>query len=174
MESDDDKRALREAALNPTIAQRFYSKYDGSPLPPESIARNVLTGFGVPADKAGSVYKILLLNAEFVGFLKQIKDKQFIDVGAALPPVSVSSTQMEMDDYAESNSSDTEELSPLPSSGPIVVDSPPIRSHKNAIFLGHGSNHRPMDQLVKILHEYGIPHKRAEEEANRARGGKSG
>jgi hypothetical protein len=47
--------------------------------------------------------------------------------------------------------------------------SPPSVGQKNAIFVGHGSNRRPMDQLVKILNEYGIPHQQAVDEPNRAR-----
>lgn len=46
---------------------------------------------------------------------------------------------------------------------------PPAAAHKNAIFVGHGGNRKPMEQLVKILNEYGIPHKEAVDEASRAR-----
>ena len=38
-EIDDDKVALRAAALKPTVADQFYKKYDGSPLPPKTSRR---------------------------------------------------------------------------------------------------------------------------------------
>jgi predicted nucleotide-binding protein len=173
-EINDDARALREAALKPTIAQKFYGKYDGSPLPPENIARNVLATFGVPADRTKGVYNLLIENANFVGFVKKIKDKDFIDTGTSAPAVgSRTPTKAE----GEENSSELDEFEPFDggvderdtSTPNAQAPGTPAPTTKNAIFLGHGSNHKPMEQLVKILNEYGIPHKQAVEEANRAR-----
>jgi hypothetical protein len=45
----------------------------------------------------------------------------------------------------------------------------PRRSRPNAIFVGHGKNKKPRDQLTKILGQYGIPFKVAEDEPNRGR-----
>ncbi|MBV9868021.1 MAG: nucleotide-binding protein [Abitibacteriaceae bacterium] len=36
----------------------------------------------------------------------------------------------------------------------------------NAIFVGHGKNHKPLEQLKEILSEYKLPHKVAVQEAN--------
>jgi hypothetical protein len=80
---------LREAALKPTIVQRFYAKYDGSPLPPKTIAQNVLATFDVPGDRTSAVYDLLIENARFVGFLKKIKDKDYIDTGSSTGPAGV-------------------------------------------------------------------------------------
>ena len=164
-EVDDDKRALREAALKPSIASQFYRKYDGSPLPPRNIAQNVLATLSVPQDRTGDVYDLLLENARYVGFLKAIKDKEYIDIGGpavaapSFPTVELEDQVPEEEDDSETPSVDS--TSPLPKSS-----QPPT---KNAIFVGHGGNKRPMEQLIKILNEYGIPHKVAVDEANRAR-----
>ena len=48
-------------------------------------------------------------------------------------------------------------------------DPPPKRSRPNAIFVGHGKNKKPRDQLTKILGQYGIPFKVAEDEPNKGR-----
>jgi predicted nucleotide-binding protein len=173
-EVDDDKRALREAALRPTVAQKFYAKYDGSPLPPKNIAGNVLATFSVPIERASAVFDLLIENAHFVGFIKKIKDKEYIDTGATITSpgqvVAQDESLKEPDAHpgmervgteaADLAVRRSEQMGPQP-------DAP--QGHKNAIFLGHGSNRQPMDQLVKILNEYGIPHKQAVEEANRAR-----
>ncbi|MDR1386122.1 MAG: nucleotide-binding protein [Propionibacteriaceae bacterium] len=169
-EVDDDKAALAESALKPTVANQFYTRYDGSPLPPKNIAQNVLATLGVPTDRTSGVYDLLIENARYVGFLKSIKDKEYIDIGSALrnppapavAPAVVTSTLVE----ADQRESD-DEISPDSSSSPRAIDSTPPR--KNAIFVGHGGSKRPMEQLVKILDEYGIPHKEAIDEANRAR-----
>lgn len=168
-EVDDDKVALREAALKPTVAAQFYTKYDGSPLPPKNIAQNVLATFSVPTDRTNDVFDLLLENARYVGFLKTIKDKEYIDIGGPLngPTTSAPAPTVTEDEtglYVGGEDDDTEVNAPGP-----VTSPPPAATHKNAIFVGHGGNKKPMEQLVKILNEYGIPHKTAIDEANRAR-----
>lgn len=169
-EVDDDKRALRQAALNPSVAQKFYTKYDGSPLPPKHIAQNVLATLKVPVDRTSAVYDLLIENANYVGFIKRIKDKDFVDIGSlpVVPGEAVEDSSILPEGEADLGASgadaaetETEHIDPLPPA--------PERTKKNAIFLGHGSNRQPMEQLVKILNEYGIPHKQAVEEPNRAR-----
>lgn len=172
---DDDRNALREAALKPTIAAQFYKRYDGSPLPPKSIAQNVLATFSVPADRTSDVYDLLIENAKFVGFLKTIKDKQYIDVGGPVPPPATLGTEDDvLDERLAVTSPDIEGLDQpdgmVPAvAAPTTTSAAAPNSTKNAIFVGHGGNRKPMEQLVKILTEYGIPHKVAVEEPNRAR-----
>lgn len=166
-EEGDDRVAQREAALKPTIARQFYGKYDGSPLPPKTIAQNVLATMSVPNDRTATVYDLLIENARFVGFLKAIGNKEYIDTGSPVSPAGSSSA----------GSPPVEEPSDPVSVEPVVPAeqvTPPHEpevppANRNAIFVGHGGNRKPADQLVKILNEYGIPHKLAVEEANRAR-----
>ena len=164
-EVDDDRKALREAALKPTVADQFYTRYDGSPLPPKNIAQNVLATFDVPVDRTGAVYDLLIENARFVGFLKTIKDKDYIDIGGPIVP-SVEESEDDLGDLSEERD---ETPDPIQTNLPL----PPTRAAetlaKNAIFVGHGGNKKPMEQLVKVLNEYVIPYKAAVEEPNRAR-----
>lgn len=174
-EVDEDKNALREAALKPTVASQFYKRYDGSPLPPKNIAENVLATFDVPRDRTGSVYGLLLENAQFVGFVKTIKDKEYIDIGSPIVPAAstpaadddASQDEELFDQYDEApEAQDTrtaEQIHGAPSTG--ATPNPA----KNAIFVGHGGNKKPMEQLIKVLSEYKIPYKAAIEEPNRAR-----
>lgn len=169
-EVDDDLRALREAALKPTVANEFYTRYDGSPLPPKNIAENVLkNNLSVPADRAADVYELLMANAKFVGFVKTIKDKEYIDTGGPLAASSPATPSVgDGTDVAEDDDEDEvlpQEVVPPRQPQPAADPAPA----KNAIFVGHGGNRKPMEQLVKILGEYGIPHKEAVLEANRAR-----
>jgi len=45
---EDNESALREAALVALTEKEFLEKYDGSPIPAEKIAHNVLEQMGVP------------------------------------------------------------------------------------------------------------------------------
>lgn len=166
-EVDDDVRALQEAALKPTVAQKFYTKYDGSTLPPKHIAHNVLATYGVPADRTESVYDLLIENANHVGFVKTIKDKDYVDLGATASRVTSASEGAASDE--DPSDLDDVDVPDVGDNGIPIQDPEPRHPARNAIFIGHGSNHKPMDQLVKILNEYGIPHKQAIAEPNRAR-----
>lgn len=175
MEVGDDRRALREAATRPTVASRFYAKYDGSSLPPKNIAQNVLASLDVPVDRTGDVHDLLIENARYVGFIKKIKDKEYLDTGGPIHS-AVPSGQVDKPDRDSGESAvDDEDGVDLPShssGGAAPAEDPPSplnSGQKNAIFVGHGSNRKPMDQLVKILNEYSIPHKEALDEPNRAR-----
>lgn len=180
-EVDDDKVALRAAALKPTVAEQFYKRYDGSPLPPKNIAQNVLATFAVPNDRTSDVYDLLIENARYVGLLKSIKDKEYVDIGGPLRGTSPSAASVAAgtkesgieDDGLilgdESDQSTDLQPPPTPPAAPTPPTEAPAPAHKNAIFVGHGGNAKPMEQLVKILNEYGIPHKEAVDEANRAR-----
>lgn len=171
LELDDDQLALREAALKPTVANQFYMKYDGSSLPPKAIAENVLASFGVPADRTGDVYDLLLENAQFVGFVKTIKDKDYIDIGGPPTGATGPNNDRESPPPPEEVLDQPGDPSPddYPEDGRDAPDAEARRDQTNAIFVGHGSNRKPMDQLLKILNEYGIPHKQAIDEPNRAR-----
>jgi predicted nucleotide-binding protein len=59
-----------------------------------------------------------------------------------------------------------EEAPPAPTPPTPAASQAPA---KNAIFVGHGGNKKPTDQLTRILTEYRIPFKQAVEEPNRAR-----
>jgi len=171
-EVDDDKQALREAALKPTIAQKFYAKYDGSPLPPKNIAQNVLATFTVPPDRTSAVFDLLIENAMYVGFIKKIKEKNYIDIGAPVSPGTGAQPSLDPARGEPSTPDDQEEIIDEDLGGERASreETPETRSPtKNAIFIGHGGNHKPMEQLIKILNEYGIPHKQAVAEASRAR-----
>lgn len=172
-EVDDDRVALREAALKPTVANQFYTRYDGYPLPPKQIAQNVLASFAVPQDRTSVVYDLLMDNARYVSFVKTIKDKEYIDIGGSArtaTPALATPVIAEFAPSADDLPDDEGYDEPASTSAPAApAQSAAPAAPKNAIFVGHGGNRKPMEQLVKILNEYGIPHKEAVDEANRAR-----
>lgn len=164
-EVGEDIAALKEAAQTPTVATKFYAKYDGLALPPQNIAENVLVGFDVPRDRAADVYGLLIANAEYAGLIKTIKDKKYIDTSGtpAVEPATPEEDLLEPAGAASEESEDSAAVTPRQASVPD-----PVRP-KNAIFIGHGGKRGPMEQLVKILNEYSIPHKQAVAEANQGR-----
>lgn len=169
-EVDDDKVALRDAAIRPTVANQFYTKYDGSPLPPKNIAQNVLATLSVPADRTSDVFDLLIENARYVGLLKTIKDKEYIDIGGPLNGVASASQSAGATPEPTPDESglivggeDVEEARTQPPTPPAATEK---RKRPNKLFVGHGRNKTPLGQLTKILRDLGIPYLVAEDEAN--------
>ncbi|HVC36252.1 MAG TPA: TIR domain-containing protein [Candidatus Dormibacteraeota bacterium] len=165
LEDGDDKLARRQAVLVPTVVKRFLEKYDGSPLPVERIAFNVLESMGVPKDRSKRVFELIVQNAEDVGYLKKIKDKTYVDLGSANLITTTESLTDLAAEYSENVIDEPEIIKELSA----FQAEPPQAKQPNAIFLGHGKNSKPLEQLVKILDEYGIPHKQAVVEPNAGR-----
>jgi hypothetical protein len=173
LEEGDDHQARREAVLIPTVVRAFLEKYDGSPLPSDQIAYNVLESMGVPRARAEAVFSLIVDNAQSVNFLKTIKEKQYVDLGGAVSParlVPPAARTENVDDLDDE--SDDGETAGTPSN--LGTELPTRRTdfpsrQSNAIFLGHGKNRKPLEQLIKILDEYGIPHKEAVAEPNAGR-----
>ncbi|MCB7129081.1 MAG: hypothetical protein J3T61_06055, partial [Candidatus Brocadiales bacterium] len=80
LEEGDDLKAKREAILKPRVLGEFIQEYSGSPLPRHDIAINVLVNMDVPRGKAEPVYTLILDSARSVGFISEIKGKQYIDL----------------------------------------------------------------------------------------------
>jgi hypothetical protein len=157
----DDLAAKREAFLRPRIIREFLTQYDGSPLPREDIGQNVLEEMGVPANATGRTRELIISSAVELGLITEINDTKYVDLDGATSP--------EMSD-----SEDTEAVED--DSPEIVLDSPPPaptpepspKSRPTAIFVG-GRRGQARDQLEKLLAEYGIPCRVAEDEANKGR-----
>ncbi len=113
----------------------------------------------------------ILADAETAGLLRSMSGGKWVDMTGT--PASTSEEQAEQADEGDDgetgaveNSTSTEgEGIPAPTEPEALA----ARKRPNAIFVGHGRNKKPRDQLVKILTEYGIPHKVAEDEPNRGR-----
>lgn len=160
LEEGDDERARRQAALVPAVQRAFLEKYDGSPLPVDRIAYNVLEEMGVPADATQRVFGLIVHNARAVGFVKQIKDKTYVDLGQAIldgnrRDSSAGSTETSLaisepnEDPADSARSGSEPEVTTPSD---VAASPTTNvMPTRRVFVSHGSNRRIVEQLKELL-----------------------
>lgn len=167
----DDIVAMREAFERPRIVKEFVAKYDGKKLPTsDEVVKNVLHGMGVPFDATERVHALLRDGLQTHGYLRDVNGNQFVQrpKGSAVPLAAMADDEHEDDELLEEADQADATSVPLPGTPPLpAVPEPPARP--NAIFLGHGKNRRPLEQLIKILDEYGIPHKEAIAEANAGR-----
>lgn len=147
----DDLVAKREAVLKPRILREFLSKYSGAALPREDIALNVLRSMGVPAERATGVHGMLLESAEEVGFLRQIKDKRYVDLGGTTIGVTVGAEEREGAALPATSGNDqtaTLVASVADTSSNSVVE--PARANRR-VFITHGKNMAFIEPIKKLL-----------------------
>jgi predicted nucleotide-binding protein len=153
----DDLAAKREALLRPRVIREFLQKYDKAPVPREDIARNVLTDFGVPTERTAEVLSLIVDSANELGFLKQIKDRSYVDLaGARVPVVGAkdmpdappgSGTMNELaDDAVEQVPERT-----ATATAPKLVTMPSEDARLRRVFITHGKNQGLIDPIKKLL-----------------------
>lgn len=149
----DDLAAKREALLKPRVIREFLQKYDKAPVPRDDIARNVLIDLGVPTDRTEEVLQLIVESAGQLGFLQQIKDRTYVDLGGAKTPVEVTVPPHAGAD--ESGGNDREQVTSdrvvpaaLPRKSPVM---PPGDARLRRVFITHGKNQALIDPIKKLL-----------------------
>src|ERR1700722_10443272 len=142
----DDIAARREATLRPRIVRDFLTRYNGSKLPPANIARNVLEETGVPAERTAAVYTLILENAASVGFLREVKGQQYVDLeSTVLPQSEPLGEQPEGDQPTETNPPTVAQTTPAAAAPAVAA------KRTNRVFITHGKNHDIVAQLKELL-----------------------
>ena len=162
LEEGDDLTAKREAALKPRVLGEFIRKYENSPLPRRDIALNVLVEMDVPRDRAESVYNMIIDTAGSVELIKDIKGKQYIDLSGVHAAIKLDEEEAEA----------KEEGFPEAKHVPTTITREEKIAKKElgqGIFIAHGKNKKPLEQLKRILDQFKIPYKVAIEEPNLGR-----
>jgi predicted nucleotide-binding protein len=148
----DDMVAKREAILKPRVLREFLSKYSGAALPRDDIATNVLRSMGVPAERAASVHALILESAEGVGFLRQIKEKRYVDLGGTAAGTPVVTEEREAEVPVGSSSSEATIALPAPAAiSAAVISEIEIGKANRRVFITHGKNMAFIEPIKKLL-----------------------
>jgi predicted nucleotide-binding protein len=168
--SDESKnKALAQAAFTPQVLGRIFDSYKNKKVPDPQFFQNALgRDFGVPRDQAARCAAIFQDNVEFLGLLRQASTGKWL---AAEPSGAISAQTSESTESDEAEVDVPTAAAHGPSVAPVAraTGSQSESPAKNAIFLGHGKNKVPLEQLEKFLSEYKIPHKVAIDEPNKGR-----
>jgi len=89
-----DHVAKREAFLKPRVISEFMNRYDGSPIPKENIAQNVLVEMGVPRDRAPKFFELIVKGALDLSLISEIKGKKSGNLSNTSPSNSVNDTSL--------------------------------------------------------------------------------
>ncbi len=169
--SDEAKnKALFQSAFVPPLFKSIFGAYKGKKVPDMQFFQNALVrDFGVSRDQAARCAAVFYENAEYLGLVRQATTGKWL----ASEPIGVA-RQEDLAEDVGAEEGETGQLVPpeqLHASPPAQVQmkTPSTPSAKNAIFVGHGKNRVPLQQLEKFLSEYKIPHKVVTDEANQGR-----
>jgi len=160
-EENEDQAAKREAILKPRIFGDFLRQYDGHPFPRQDIAVNVLEEMGVPRAKTAEVLERIDGSARSVGFIEEIKGKNYVSLqGTVVPPVTTP-TPEEKDIVTK----EPDVSKPQPER--VTVQPPVVQSksteltaaiaddqRRRRVYITHGKNRDLVEPICKLL-EYG-------------------
>lgn len=153
LEEGDDIAAKREALLLPNIIGSFLRKYNGSPLPAEQIAFNVLANMGVPKERCSSVYRLILDGAESLDLIQEIRSKKYVHLDRR-PSNGPSSTFVNAPTF---NADDAQgmgivDLDPLDTNiDQVVAVNIANKTQNKKVFITHGHNKGLVDPIKKLL-----------------------
>lgn len=168
-DAEEKKNALVKAAFTPTTFQSIYNYLRGKKLPEPIFFKNTVTReFEVPKEHAELCVDIFLKTVSYVGLVLEATSGKWLSTQVEQQVVPSENGQVEVNESAGTS----HEKPPIGSSNPItqpISSAPehkPERKSNNAIFIGHGKNKVPLEQLEKLLGQYKIPYKVAIDEAN--------
>ena len=169
-EDGDDIAAMAEAILGPRIMQEFFAKYDKAKFPREDIGKNVLISLGLPKERADKSFEILEENGRYVGVIRDTKTGPFVALASPVPTAKPADEVAPKDADTIEHDTDTP---PLPTEADTLehrakaaIDQP---DGPKQIFIAHGKNRKPLEDLKKILDKFKIPYKVAVDEAHAGR-----
>jgi len=150
LEEGQDLEAKREALLKPRIINEFLNQYNGSPIPKDNIAQNVLADKGVPTERVADVLALILESAESLGLIQEIKGKKYVNLSSpkgkqeksqVTPPPLYSDDEDNPDIAGEVVDKATTAISA------VVVEN---KSNRR-VFVTHGKNKVFVEPIKKLL-----------------------
>lgn len=157
-QENDDLAAKREAVLKPRVFGDFLRQYDGHAFPRQDIALNVIEEMGVPRDKAEEVLERIDSSARSVGFLEEIKGKNYVTLQGTAQlskPVPEDAAQPDADDTRLPESHRTTVPPPIiQPKGAALTAAIADDQRRRRVFITHGKNRDLVEPIKKLL-EYG-------------------
>jgi len=141
---------LQEACQNVEVFKNFYQRYRNSKLPTDDYAKKLLKDeFKVPEEHVDECLNLILTNGRFSHVIQDV-------AGAARVIFDVVPTIPLEEKEEEREEEKIEEA--VPSVTPRIPPKP------KQIFIAHGKNKIPLEQLKNILDQFKVPYKVAIDE----------
>ena len=161
----DVNSKLREALLHSEIFRKVYTWMDRKPVPNQDIFKNTLVkppengGFDIPKEDVDDFVRIFNQNVVDYGLVDDVGGTKYLRLDKLSPVAKTEVKRLEVLppqlEGLEPEASDERVSQPAPKEIPKQV------------FVAHGKNKKPLEQLERILTKFKVPYKIAIEEPNR-------
>jgi hypothetical protein len=170
--ADTDVNAeLRKALLNPPIFNRVYTWMDRKPVPREDVFRNTLMkapeqgGFGIPKEDVDEFVRVFMENVNDYKLAQDVQGTRYLRLEKLSPAEIVVVESVPAAGETEGTSYEQPILTPnRPVARPVEATAIPKQ-----IFVAHGKNKKPLEQLEKVLTRFKVPYRVAVEEPHSGR-----
>lgn len=165
----EKSQAMVTSALTPSTFRSIYDYYKGKKFPERQFFVNtIVREFAVDPKQADTCCAVFEANMRLVGLIRDAPGGAWLSTEAA-PPTADTVVRQDEVEKAEDHAIVTEALTDPKPDPPGTGAAPVKKKRPNRIFIGHGRNTKPLDQLTKTLDTMGIPHAVAVDEANAGR-----
>lgn len=171
--------ALKRAVLEVPPYRKLLETFSGKKVPSRAAMREfLLKSAEVPADRVEECMDFILKDAETAGFLRELKGSQYIDF-TGVPRLQASGPDPAGDEEASGEPDDgqlvAEHLSRAGAPPATGSDASEARSDREPdrtprkVFIAHGKNRTPLEQLKKALDQFKVSYAVAVDEPNKGR-----
>lgn len=158
--------AKRKAVLNIEPFRTFLTSYNGKKVPSNAAFREFLVqNASVPQDRAEDCVEHIQADAQYASLLRELKGSKYIDLKGTVPAAA-----------AEANGEGVEEEPEpepeIPDAGqPQLADEqkPPAPAKPKKVFIAHGKNRAPLEELKQMLNKFKVPYAVSVDEPHRGR-----
>lgn len=172
----DEAQGKLEAVLNVDAFKKVLIKFDKNKVPDKGFFGNMLERqFSIPAPLTTEFTELILENSAYTGILQNISGSNYIRLNAVQAQQGVVSDVDEIDDdfSLSTNIRQTEDISTFEDAvNDETLDQSPAQEivqpeRPKQLFVAHGKDHSPLNDLKKVLDQFKIPYKVAIDEANK-------
>ncbi len=163
---DEDPNAyMRKALETPEVFKEFLNSVNGRVIPPEDVCKSTLIRDShILREDVDACYAILNKNIQELKLSQpNTQGTPYLRLDKLSATLLTSPTIQEGGETTEKGSEE------VPTQLPIVVSETPTKQIPKQIFVAHGKNTRPLEQLEKILNKFKVNYKVAVEEPHSGR-----
>ena len=164
----DVSAKLREALLCPDIFRKVYTWMDRKPIPRKDVFKNTLFkppetgGFGIIKEDVDEFVRIFMQNIKDYKLDDDVQGTVYLRLDKLSPVIQPTIVKGVAEEKEEAKS--VEEKAPITT----TVGVPPKQITKQ-IFVAHGKNRKPLEQLKTILTQFKVPFQVAIDEPHKGR-----
>lgn len=167
--------AYKRAVANVEPYQAFITAFSGKKIPgPTPFKEFLVRNAGVSTDRADECMTFILADAETAGLIRSMKGTPYVDTSGTplLAPVEKHVDDEGAEPVPSTGNGATNGSSPLDEAVKVGQENAPPPAPPGApkkVFIAHGKNRTPLEQLKKALDTFKVSYAVAVDEANKGR-----